>query len=257
MNIRLLVLSGLLGLTAISCKKDNKDTVAHAAIRVVHAISGLPEIKVNPMGPNIYYKNLPLLKFGTSVFTHGNAGSSTIKVVSAADSNKVVFNGTYQLIPAVYTMYLSGTAAKVDTLFRLEQKFPYIKTDRTPASADSVVHLRFVNLSAGSPPLKINLKTVQNVPANPNIVNTPSIAPPANLPYQGISEWSKYPAKAVNGSIYTFEARNAITNEVLIAAFSITLTPSVNYFKSVSLIIKGAVGGTGSDAIGVFECNYF
>lgn len=257
MNIRLLVLSGLLSLTAISCKKDDKDTVAHATIRVVHAISGVPEIKVNPIGSNIYYKNLPVLKFGSSVFTHGNAGFSTIKVVSAADSNKVFFNGTYHLMPEIYTMYLSGTAAKVDTLFKVEQNFPYIKTDRTPVSADSVVNIRFVNLSAGSPPVKINLTTVQNVPANPNIVNTPSIAPPANLSYQGISEWSKYPAKAVNGSIYTFEARNAITNEILIASFSITLTPSANYFKSVSLIIKGVVGGTGADAIGVFECNYF
>jgi hypothetical protein len=229
----------------VACKKEERKE-RFATLRVVNAWAGQDAVKLN----------VPV-SFANSIFIYPKAEELTTITVSSTDDKEVFFSGSYTLKPNIYTMYLCGTALKPDTIFRAETDFPYIHTDRTPAAADSVSHIRFVNLSPAGTIVKIILKDAQNVPALPIKTNVPSLTPPATLGYREISPWRKYPTRAATRTVYNFEVRNAATDELLIANFSLTLTPNSGYFRNISLVIKGVPGGTGKNAFAIFPNNYF
>lgn len=228
-----------------ACKKE-KGKERFATVRVVNAWTGQDAIKLNAP-----------VNFANSGLIYPKADAPAMVTVSSKDGKDVLFSGTYTLKPMNYSMYLCGSALKPDTILRAEADFPYVQTDRIPVSADSVSHIRFVNLSSESTVVKIILKDAQNVPASPIRNNVPSITAPATLSYRGISPWSKYPTRAATRTVYNFEVRNAATDELLIPNFSLTLTPTSGYFKNISVVIKGVPGGTGRNAFGIFQSNYF
>jgi hypothetical protein len=245
MNTRYLILVLLFVMALGACKKEENKEL-HATLRVMNAWTGQDAVKLNVAAT-----------FGASIFTYPKASEPATITVFSADEKQTYFSGIFTLKPAVYSMYLSGTAITPDTVFREETDFPYVKTDRTPSSADSVSNIRFVNLSPTAIVLKIVLKDAQYLPALPIIKNVPSITEPTALSYKQISPWSKYPARAATRTVYNFEVRNAATNELLLANYSLTLTPSSGYFKNISLVIKGAPGGTGKSAFGILQSNFF
>lgn len=228
-----------------ACKKEERNE-RFATLRVVNVWAAQDAVKLNSP-----------VNYASSLFTYVKAEEPATITVSSIDDKQVFFSGAYTLQPKIYSMYLSGTALKPDTMLREETDFPYIQTDRTPKPADSVTYIRFVNLSAGATVLKINLLGAQNAPAAPARTNIPSIQPPAALSYQQISPWSKYPAWASARTTYSFEVRDAATNEVLIENYSLPVTPSSGYFKNIALVIKGVPGGTGKNAFGIIQSNYF
>lgn len=245
MNIRYLSLMFLFVLAIGACKKEESKE-RFATVRVVNAWTGQDAVKLNAP-----------LNFASSVLIYPKAESPAMITVSAKDGKNVLLSGTYTLKQMNYSMYLFGTALKPDTILRAEVDIPYIQTDRTPVAADSVSHIRFVNLSSESTVLKVILKDALNVPDSPIRTNVPSVTAPVALAYREISPWSKYPTKAATRTVYNFEVRNAATGELLIANFSLTLTPTSGYFKNISLVVKGVPGGTGRNAFGIFQSNYF
>ena len=164
-----------------------------------------------------------------------------LKVVATADTTTFLVNTNLNLSSPMYTMYIAGQSPTIDTLFREEKNYPFIRQDRTPPSSDSVVNLRFVNLSPNSTPVKIKIAG-----ATTNEVD--------NLPYKGITDFKAYVAKLTPTS-YAFQVRDAVTDALLVSyTFSAT---STNRFTHVALIFKGLVGGTGANVLSISAINYF
>lgn len=228
----------------MACKKEDKVFQSVATINVVNAAVDVVSVKASTSEkPIVYSKTTDVVNFGANRFYSAARGSAQITVVATADTTKMLFNRKAELGIGFYTLYLAGQNPNVDTLFRKEDNFPFIKTDVTrPTSTDSVVNVRFVNLSPNSPALKINVRN-----STTNEVD--------NFSYKSIGNWKAYPNKATGTTAYIFEIRNASTNAILLTyTFNATAT---NRFLNVALVLKGLVGATGTNAFGVQVVNYF
>lgn len=234
----------LLGMVCLgACKKSDETVIRTATIQVINVAADVPSIKVNPSGGRYSFKTtVDSVKYSANKFYFSPTGGSTITVVASPDSTKVLFNRSVNLKSAIYTLYLAGTASSPDTLFREETNFPFISLSKLFTATDSVVNVRFVNLSANNTPVKIKIAN-----AATNEVD--------NLPYKTIGSWKAYPAK-LSSTSYAFQVRNAAT-DALLATFNLTAN-AANRFKNVSLIIKGVQGTTTvTNAFGVMAVNYF
>ncbi len=227
-----------------ACKKEEKTFRTSSTINVINSAIGITQVKVNPSSKSLNYAmTTASVNYSASKFYYAEIGFHSLVAVASTDTTKTLFRGSFDFQPGIYTMYLGGQAPNIDTLFRKEFDFPFIKTDiAKPATADSAVNVRFVNLSPNSPALKINIKN-----STSNEVD--------NFTYKSIGKWKAYNNKAATTTNYIFEVRNASTNELILTyTFGASAT---NRFKNVALIIKGLVGGTGSNVLGIFPANYF
>lgn len=226
-----------------ACKKDKNIVQTSSTINVVNAVIGEANIKVNPSGRNISFNKITdLVAFGTGRFYYSSLSLGSLVAVSALDTTKTLFERTINFEPGIYTLYLSGQAPAIDTLFRKETNYPMIRTDiAKPPSADSVVNVRFVNLSPNSPALNVNIKNNTN-----NEIE--------NFSYKGIGSWKAYPSK-LTSTVYSFEVRNAQSNAILLT-YNFTAN-ATNRFRNVALVIRGMVGGTGTNALAISPINYF
>ncbi len=233
----------IIAIGLLSCQKDEVFKTS-SSINIINAVVDLPSIKVNPSGQMVSYTKITdIVNFSASKMYFADIGRHEIVAVSNIDTTKIVFKQTYDFQPGFYTAYLTGHAPNIDTMFRKEIDMPFIKTDVViPNTSDNVTFMRFVNLSPNSPALKINIKN--------SIINEVD-----NFSYKGISAWKPYDNKLTGTTNYIFEVRNATTNAILLTyTFGAT---STNKFKNVALVIKGLVGGSGTNALGIFPSNYF
>ena len=238
----------LFGLALGACKKDgNLETNARVAtINVINAVTDGGAIKVNASGKAIGWGNIPVgVNYGAGKLFYGNTSNGVlIKAVLTTDTNKLFFDGIRNLQSRIYSLYLSGSSTAPDSLFKEEQNYPYIALDKASyTGSDSVVNIRFVNLSANSTPLKINIRssTVNEV---------------ESLKYKDIGNWKAYPSKTTATTNYIFEVRDAASGTLFTTyTFGATAT---NRFKNVALVIRGLLGTTsGGNAFGVSAVNYF
>lgn len=227
-----------------SCKTKDEIAPEAGTICIINAIEDAGAIKVNPSSKYIPWSNLTTtVAYLARGFYYPPVGNSNIVAVSNLDTNTVFFNAKHVVKSKIYTMYLSGTKANVDTMFREEDDYPFIFTDaKIPLLADSVVNVRFVNLSTSCPAVKIKLAT-----GTGNEVD--------NLPYKGIGAWKAYPAKLPT-TTYSYQIRDAAT-DALIITFNFSAT-ATNRFKNVALVIRGVFGtNSGTAAFGISAINYF
>lgn len=229
----------------LACKKDKEVFKTSSSINVINVVLDVGAIQVNPTGGAYdYSKTTDQVAYGSSRFYYAELGQRSIVAVLTGEPYPVVFNGSYDMQPGFYTMYLSGPPPRIDTMFRKEIDFPFIKTDITiPPESDNVVNVRFVNLCSNSPALKINIKgsTINEV---------------EDFNYKQIGNWKTYKNNGTTTTNYIFEIRNSATNVLLLSyTFGATAT---NRYKNVALVIKGLAGTTtGASAFGVFPVNYF
>ena len=242
MKIKIIILFCIA--SCLSCKKQQMAPAAAATINIVNAAIDLTAVKINPTGETISYKNTTdQVGYSAGKLYYAQVGVHGFEIVNSADTTKRIFNGNLDFESTIYTMYLVGQSPNIDTILRKESNLPFIKTDVTvPKSMDSVVYVRFVNLSPNSPTLKINIKN--------NTLNETD-----NLTFKSIGSWKSYQNKNVAATSYVFEIRDVTTNVILSTyTFSANAT---NRFKNVTLVIKGLVGTSGTNAFGVFPVNYF
>lgn len=232
-------------LAFMACKKTEQAGEQLTAINVVNASLDLPAVKINTSSNSIYWRLITdQVNYGANRFYYTPQGNSTVKAVAIADTTKLLLNNNFNLTSKIYTLYLLGNASAVEPMLVEESSFPYIRLDQPKApSIDSVTNVRFVNLSANSPALKVNIQG-----SSTNEIT--------NLAYKNSSNWKVYPNKLVGTTYYVFEVRNASTNDLLISyTFGATAT---NRFRNVALIIKGNYGtSSGSNAFGISTINYF
>ncbi len=224
----------------VSCKKDTEELVQTSTINVVNMILDAGNVKINSGASSdfAYSKSSTTIGYGANSFYGAVLGSRIITVVSAGDTTKKFFSGSFDLMP-VNTLYLTGQSSAVETVFRQEENIPFI--DAVKLKPDSSAYIRFVNLSPNSTPLNIKLASASSNDAN-------------NIAYKSITEFKKYEAKTTTAN-YIFEVRDAATNTL---RTTITLAPNNIRHKTLSIIFKGLMGTTsGTNAFGFSQVNYF
>jgi len=192
--------------TTYSCKKTTT-APGTAAFTIVNAVVGSPNLITNFQGyvgnkttDSLTYYN-SALSIGYAGFTEisSYSGKFPLSLVSVNDTFDWIWNGSLNLsINNVYSLFLSGTdTLHVDTLFTTDVLLYH-------SASDSSIGIRFVNLSAGSLQVSVDIKDTS---AN-------GIEIVSSLSYQGINNFTNYPATS-SVSKYVFEFRDIATNTVL------------------------------------------
>ncbi len=137
-------------------------------------------------------------------------------------------------IGSINTLFLTGTVEAPDTLLTRDV-IPFF-----PA-ADSVMAIRFINLSPGSDPVSVNVKDL----ANGSEVSS--------IAYKKITGFKKYPVRP-DMNDYVFEFRNAVSGNLIASITTPNLwlsgenAPSRWIYHSFTLVLTGEPGGVGSRA---------
>lgn len=239
-----------------SCKKSESPQI-YSSINVVNAAVGAGTVKVNYFGRDIswqaYIGTNGVVNYGTNqiltVFNLNNDYPFTI--VPSLDTLNSIIKTKISMEPnGMYSLYATGTAENYEYVFNKENDIPY-------NLADSVVSIRFINLSPNSPPINITL------------ASTPAINEATGLVYKGQTAFKRYSLnKVIPTGTTTFELRDPINNQVL-SSYTIPPTPpagtpypkistSLSRFKSITLAVKGLYGtAVGANAYTLFPiANY-
>lgn len=216
------------------CKRDDilPKNVSVAKVMIFNGVVGGGNIKVSVSHQDKSWSSISDDKFSYNLFSMipflTPAGVNVVKVTQLTDTTKIFYRKIMTLNSNnFYTLYLTGIATKVDTLFRQENNLPlYMPRDvrKKLTPQDSIVNIRFVNLSYNGPKISINIKN--------NNVNDVS-----NLEYQKFSSFKTYSATS---NVIVFEIRNSTSKSLLL-----TYSFNAGYFrfKTIELAIVGSYGG--------------
>jgi hypothetical protein len=231
--------------TFSSCKDERVSPEEIGIVNVINAITDSGPIKINPTGkPKSWSSFVLQIAYPAGTLYYATTGNANFTIVPLSDTTKTLFNRSFNLKPKMYSLYLSGTITAPDTMLREEIDYPNIVTSGAgiPPTVDSVVNVRFVNLSVNSPTLKVKLSTV--------ITNEVD-----NLSYKSITAFKGYPAR-LTSTAYSFQIRRVDT-DALVTTFNFTAN-STNRFKNIAMVIRGVFGTTtGTAPFGVTVVNYY
>jgi len=196
-----------------SCKKQEVKLTPLASLQITNAVSGGENLVLGTNATPIYNN----ASQGYGMFT----GSREIKLTDTANgSNKVYYNQTKDLVNGgVYSLFLGGTPAAVESVF--------IKEENIPSHTTNVFGARVINLVKGSEPISVNLK------------GSASGLFIGGLAYKAISTFKDVSSAAAEGD-KVFEFRNAATGD-LITSFTVP-SYSLPRFKNITLVFAGMVG---------------
>jgi hypothetical protein len=227
----------LLLLTISACKKELTLKVGGtSALTIVNGVVGNSYLLFNFNGislPGVPVSGLPI-SFGNFYFSNSYSGQLKLALYQASDtilSSQLVYNLSLNLpVNTIHSLFLMGTTSQPDQLFT---------TDVLPfhPSADSVVSVRFVNLSQNNTHIDINIQG--------NAIGSETTA----LAYKGVAEFKNYAASfAVNS--YIFEFRDHGTGQLLgnytldgINAPGSPQTPNIRRFRNFTQVFLDSSGG--------------
>lgn len=211
-------------LSFLSCSKENFNKGSISSIQITNAVIDGQTMKINNFLRDSITTN-------SSKVISLESGLSKLYLYPTADSLHPYFNKTLPLeAGSNYSLYLSGNISSIDTIFTKEYFPKYV---------DSVYGIRFVNLCINSKTLKINLSTSE------------SVSEFNNIKYKSITNFKSYSGLSVDKS-YSFQIRDSSSNALLL---SYTLAPQ--RFLNVTLVIKGLIGGTGANNLGIIRLNHY
>ena len=242
-----LVVISAITISLPDCKKDvTNDSSNKAATIVIHnATLNIPTTNLllrmngglNISGANASSFGTPSINWSQSAIFNAEGKSTAIDILNATDSSRD-FSATYNFKKGgIYSLFLGGFLPNVDPVFIEETNFPFINLNKIPSSTDSVINVRFVNLSPNVQPLdiKTNGATANEV---------------TGLAYKGYTPFKAYPAKQGNTS-YSFQI---IENGVVLRTQTLNID-ATNRFKNVALVVRGQKGGPMPFRVGIV--NYF
>jgi hypothetical protein len=182
---------------SLSCsKKSGLDANSVASFNFVNAVEGSSSAVVAFSNSDITYAAWGENTYGTSNVFSPVAGKVPLTLAEITDTTQPFFQGTLTLnAGSIYSFFISGDTTATDTLFTQDIIPHYPQTD-------SVMGIRFVNLSADSNPISINLEGSSNGSEF------------GSLSYKGITGFKQY----VNNSAtidYLFVVRDAATGDSL------------------------------------------
>lgn len=239
----------LTGLVIQSCKKAERIPTM-ASLTIVNAAIDIAGTKSYASNKQVSWSAIPVgdvVNFANFKHLGAFPGAKNIVVVNSADTTKTLYSGTAEFKEGgLNTLFLCGQTGTYEGVYLADEVFPYY--------TEEVVGVRFINLSPNSPAVSVNLTA------------TPTVNEKANLGYKQKSEFKAYPANAaVITTGIAFQVKNATTG-ALLASYTLPATAVSPYttatvaqarFKNVTLVIKGLVGGTGTNAFGVFPVSHY
>jgi hypothetical protein len=234
-----------------ACKKSEVEVQQQSTFTLVNATTDIANARAYASENNIYWKPLPTADAAAQYrFTHmgARAGNNNIKAVSSADTTVSLFSSSkaenFEAAKAS-TLFLCGnTTAGYEAVFLNNESFVN--------HSDSVMGIRFINLSPNSSPVNITLSI------------TPSVNEASALAYKQKTEFKNYPSLRSTGDI-VFQLRDG--GGVLLASYTLPVVPNGTYatagvhharFKNLTLVIKGLEGtASGTNAFGVFPVAHY
>lgn len=234
-----------------SCKKTQDEGRAMSSFSIVNATTDVATMRAYAGENNIPWKIVPTtFSAGQYLFTHLGvwAGVNSIKSVSAADTTISLFRSskpeTFEQGRANTFFICGNTATGYEGILLSNESF--VK------HTDSVIGIRFINLSSNSTPVNITLSA------------TPGINEATGLVYKQQTNFKTYPALQTTGNM-VFQVRDAAG--ALLASYTFPVTAVSPYttvgipsarFKNITLVIKGLQGTTsGTSAFGMFPVAHY
>jgi hypothetical protein len=244
-NIKFWVAFGVLFHFTASCKKENTYQSANTAtINVINGAIGIPSVmvkvngKFNP-GNTSSSSSLSKLNYGSNAFFYAKGTTIPLQLLNGADTSNIL-DTNYDLSNGVYSLLVAGQSPRYEAVLVPETGFPFFPYGIKPGTADSVINIRFINLSPNVQPLDIKLVSSGTTEVT-------------GLAYKGYSPFEVYPAKLVNGS-YQFQI---IENGIVLLTQTLSVN-ATNRFKNVALVVRGLKSpGTGQPGLAVSTVNYF
>lgn len=232
-------------LSATACKKAtdyHSDT--NATLMVANGVINTPSVSLRlSMNGRLNSSgiassgNVSKVDFGLGALFFSTKGSVNLGILKATDSSSLL-SGTYDLSDnAVYSLLVAGQLPSIETVLIKEINYPFFRQDVANTVADSVINVRFINLSQNTAPLDIR---IQGATSNET----------TGLTYKSYTAFKAYPAKTVNPS-YVFQV---VENGTVLTSFTLNIT-GANRFRNVAVLICGLKGGT--PALGASAVNYF
>jgi hypothetical protein len=190
------------------CKKNTLNPIPLSSVEIVNTVANSPGAQLNSNTNIVVYNSYG--QFGLP------AGANTsIYVFPVGDSTNPYYYTTLSLVNGgIYSLYLSGNNQNTALLFR----------DTIPSYSDSVMGIRFINLSSDSGPVNVNVMGAANGSTVPS------------LNFQAITSFQTFSVNAANSGGYTFEIRN-VADSVL-STYSQVPFP----FKNITIVFSGLVG---------------
>jgi hypothetical protein len=233
-----------------ACKKTGLEVPSSSSLLVVNAAIGITSARVVATAqPFIWARtgSSNTIAFARSFQIGTLSGINNIIAVSAADTNTVLYNSTKaETLEAgtFNTFFLCGNTGAYEGIV--------INNENIPNYTDSVLGIRFINLSPNSSPVNITLST------------TASVNEVTGLAYKQITNFKTYPALSSTGNMI-FQIRN--DGGILLATYTLPVTPVSPFttagipwarFKNLTLVIQGLQGTTtGSNALGMFPVPHY
>jgi len=233
-----------------ACTKVKAPT-GTASLNIINAVPGSSPLITNfsNSGPFLFVSaNIMTYKSYTPTNNHFSSFSGRVPLALyqfpdtlATDAPLIKINLDLP-VGSTSTLFAAGTVAKPDTMM-ITENLPY------HPEGDSTTCIRFVNLLAGSAPVKVVMK------------GKTGAAEAGSLAYKQVTAFKYYPVNAAQEE-YTFEFRDVATG-VLIADYTSTLihypTPGQAHawtYKNCTLALMGVAGGTGSLAPATYIFKY-
>jgi hypothetical protein len=225
-----IILSG----SVFSCKKDELVAQTSSTFTITNAIAGVPTsyslyARFNYGQKPTLFVNAPMIPVDNTLLFNGYSGGLPMAFSPKTDTTKVLYPQTLNIQNGnIYSLFLMGTESDPDYLFQQEDIPPhYVPTD-------SVVGVRFINLSKGSAPITVNIKgTPEQLIAGP-------------IAYKASTAYRPYPMgrTAVPSQSYGFEIRDQATGN-LITSYTLASIGTLQS-KNISLVLKGIPKGMGT-----------
>jgi hypothetical protein len=229
--LRYIFAVSVFAMLASGCEKNDVPSVPVSSITIANVVIGGANARLGSNTVTI----LNINNNASANFTLP-VGGNKLYVWPEGDSLHPYFNGTVTTgNKEIYSLFITGTPASPDTL---------LLNESIPERSDSSFGARFINLSPGSPAVKVTLST------------STTTSEFGNIGYKQVSAFKSYPALATN-TAYTFQVRNAST-DALITSITITgttIATGIPKFKNISLLLRGVVAG--SPVAGVTRVNHF
>jgi hypothetical protein len=193
----------LLSVAFTGCKKElqfkPEGTAAFIMVNGLVNNTGLVT-NFNGEGPKqTYFSIMKSIPYAYSNLFNNYSGEQQLALYQLPDTlpnSKPVISLNLNLpVNTMHTLFVMGTAQDPDHLF-IEEKMPYHET------ADSVMAIRFINMSEGTAAITVNLAG-KDYGSEVN-----------NLAYKSLTAFKNYPANSTVNS-YTFEFRDKASGTLL------------------------------------------
>ncbi|WP_316738439.1 hypothetical protein [Pedobacter aquatilis] len=226
-----LVVAGMAG-----CKKNSPNDIPVkplAALTITNAISQGKFVRLN----NNVMDSCALNSY--KIFTLLAGSSSQIKAYASSSPNTPYFEQSPNVVSGgIYSLYLTGTHIAPEAVFVKDNIPPYPKQD--------VVNVRIVNLSSNTGPVNVTL------------VSAPTVKIFSNISYKNVTDFITLPLPiTVPFGTDRFQIRDS--NDALLFTYVLggAVSPTSSRHRNITLVIRGMIGGTGTDALAVLGVPHY